>query len=181
MNFWPWAWEAPREASSVMRFPSGCSEGTRCWVSGRNVHGQRHGIAVDRHAAGDHEFGCGKMVAHRRILRRLHHLLDLFGRRRAVAPYRGLWFRSGLYRLERRGLHRLRGTGHVDSRLKKPVLGATAGRNGSDPVLRFRPQAGCNSGRHPGRSPGRAATSPSRGPFKKRLLGMGAQNRVRAQ
>ena len=35
-----------------------------------------------------HEFGCGRMVAHRRILRRIHHLFDLFGRCRAVAACR---------------------------------------------------------------------------------------------
>ena len=32
MNFSPWAWEAPPEASSAICSPSGCSEGTRCWV-----------------------------------------------------------------------------------------------------------------------------------------------------
>ena len=30
MNFSPWAWEAPPEASSAICSPSGCSEGTRC-------------------------------------------------------------------------------------------------------------------------------------------------------
>nr|WP_302385307.1 CrcB family protein [Alistipes shahii] len=32
MNFSPWAWEAPPEASSAICSPSGCSEGTRYWV-----------------------------------------------------------------------------------------------------------------------------------------------------
>ena len=54
------------------------------------------------------------MVAHRRILRRLHHLLDLFGRRRAAVARRELRPRGGLYRAERRDVHRFRGPGDVD-------------------------------------------------------------------
>ena len=52
--------------------------------------------------------------AHRRILRRIHHLFDLFGRYRAVAACRRLRACDGLHCVERRGLHRLRRTGHVD-------------------------------------------------------------------
>ena len=44
----------------------------------------------------------------------VHHLFDLFGRCRAAAACRRLRACDGLHCVERRGLHRLRRTGHVD-------------------------------------------------------------------
>ena len=54
------------------------------------------------------------LAAHRGILRRLHHLFDLFGRHGAPAAGRMLQCGGDLCGAERRGMHRFCSARHVD-------------------------------------------------------------------
>ena len=103
-------------ASSATWSPTACWPGIRCWIPRRNVHGQCRGIAGHRFFARARTFGIGIAIARRGVLRRIHHLLDLFGRCRAAAPRRRLRTGSRLRAPERGGMHRLRRAGHVDRR-----------------------------------------------------------------